>query len=188
MGCELNPKIVYVEFTAVVRRQKEILKKLVERKQAEIRKVHSGLTCFRDGVTEIPVESIPGILETGYTPPQAKNTRSSEDKMDQETLYNTLKVILHACKTFQYAWPFLNPVDRKAVPDYYDHIKFPMDMKSMGERLKANYYVNRRLFIADMKRMITNCKAYNSPETEYFNCATHLEKFFFTKLRDHALL
>jgi hypothetical protein len=38
---------VYVEFTAVVRRQKEILKKLVERKQAEIRKVHPGLTCFR---------------------------------------------------------------------------------------------------------------------------------------------
>jgi hypothetical protein len=31
----------------VVRRQKEILKKLVERKQAEIRKVHPGLTCFR---------------------------------------------------------------------------------------------------------------------------------------------
>jgi len=30
---------------------------------------------IRDGVTEIPVESIPGILETGYTPPQAKNTR-----------------------------------------------------------------------------------------------------------------
>ena len=33
-----------------------------------------------------------------------------------------------------------------------------MDMKTMGERLKANYYVNKRLFIADMKRMITNCK------------------------------
>ena len=47
MGCELNPKIVYVQFTAVVRRQKEILKMLVERKQAEIRKVHPGLTCFR---------------------------------------------------------------------------------------------------------------------------------------------
>ena len=42
--------------------------------------------------------------------------------------------------------------------DYYDHVKFPMDMKTMGERLKANYYVNKRLFIADMKRMITNCK------------------------------
>ena len=48
----------------------------------------------------------------------------------------------------------MNPVDRKAVPDYYEHIKFPMDMKTMAERLKANYYVNKRLFIADMKRYI----------------------------------
>ena len=52
----------------------------------------------------------------------------------------------------QSAWPFHNPVDRKAVPDYYDHIKFPMDLKTMTERFKANYYVNKRLFIADMKR------------------------------------
>ena len=40
------------------------------------------------------------------------------------------------------------------MPDYYDHIKFPMDLKTMTERLKANYYVNKRLFIADMKRYI----------------------------------
>ena len=69
MGCELNPKIVYVEFTNVVRKQKEILKKLVEKKQEQIRKVHSGLTCFKEGVREISVESIPGILETGWEPP-----------------------------------------------------------------------------------------------------------------------
>ena len=69
MGCELNPKIVYVEFTNVVRKQKEILKKLVEKKQEQIRKVHPGLTCFREGVREISVESIPGILETGWEPP-----------------------------------------------------------------------------------------------------------------------
>lgn len=45
MGCELNPKIVYVEFTAVVRKQKEILKKLVEKKQEQIRKVDFCLVC-----------------------------------------------------------------------------------------------------------------------------------------------
>jgi len=161
-------------------------------KQAEIRKVHPGLTCFKEGITEIPIESIPGLQETGYVP--AKLTRSAEDKIkmesknDNETLYNTLKVILHACKGMQYAWPFLEPVDRKTVPDYYDHVKFPMDMKTMGERLKANYYVNKRLFIADMKRMITNCKGYNSPDTEYYNCAVNLEKFFLNKLKDHGLI
>eukprot|EP00092_Neocalanus_flemingeri_P021975 GFUD01023832.1.p1 GENE.GFUD01023832.1~~GFUD01023832.1.p1 ORF type:complete len:759 (-),score=221.26 GFUD01023832.1:292-2568(-) len=193
MGCELNPKIVYVEFTAVVRRQKEILKKLVERKQEQIRQVHPGLSCFRDGVREIAVESIPGILETGWEPPpqdkfRYKSTRNSDEKADQEHLYNVLKTILTACRNHQSSWPFLNPVDRKAVPDYYEHIKFPMDMKTMAERLKANYYVNKRLFIADMKRMFTNCKAYNAPETEYYNCANVLDRFFINKLKDHGLI
>ena len=155
MGCELNPKIVYVEFTNVVRRQKEILKKLVEKKQAQIRKVHSGLTCFREGVKEIAVESIPGILETGWEPsPGDKNraTKNSGESIDPDQLYNSLKTILTSVRNHQSSWPFLNPVDRKAVPDYYDHIKFPMDLKTMTERLKSNYYVNKRLFIADMKR------------------------------------
>jgi len=191
MGCELNPKIVYVEFTAVVRRQKEILKMLVERKQEQIRQVHPGLSCFRDGVREIAVEAIPGILETGWEPPavdKSRSSRNTDEKADQEHLYNVLKTILTACRNHQSSWPFLNPVDRKAVPDYYEHIKFPMDMKTMAERLKANYYVNKRLFIADMKRMFTNCKAYNAPETEYYNCANVLDRFFINKLKDHGLI
>ena len=65
MGCELNSKIVYTEFSVVVRKQKEVLKKLIERKQAQIRKVHPGLSCYREGVREIPIESIPGKTSNG---------------------------------------------------------------------------------------------------------------------------
>ena len=110
---------MYTEFSAVVRKQKEILKKLIERKQAQIRKVHPGLTCFRDGVREIPVESIPGILEAGWVPSDRVNgrsTRSNDDgKHESEHLYNTLKTILMAAKNHQSAWPFQSPVDRKMV-------------------------------------------------------------------------
>ena len=92
----MNPKIVYTEFSAVVRKQKEILKKLIERKQAQIRKVHPGLSCFKDGVREIPIESIPGILEAGWVPPErsnvGRNTRSEMDKQDPDFLYNAIKV------------------------------------------------------------------------------------------------
>ena len=129
MGCEMNPKIVYTEFTAVVRKQKDILKRLIERKQNQIRKVHPGLTCFKDGVKEIPVESIPGILEAGYVPPEraaGRITRNSDDSKDAEALFNTLRTILNAVKNHQSAWPFLTPVDRKVVNDYYDHVKYPM--------------------------------------------------------------
>ncbi|XP_044779887.1 histone acetyltransferase KAT2B isoform X4 [Bubalus bubalis] len=68
MGCELNPRIPYTEFSVIIKKQKEIIKKLIERKQAQIRKVYPGLSCFKDGVRQIPIESIPGIRETGWKP------------------------------------------------------------------------------------------------------------------------
>lgn len=88
MGCELNPSIPYTEFSVIIKKQKEvcvcfclllfpfssrhsfafdcvclpqIIKKLIERKQAQIRKVYPGLSCFKEGVRQIPIESIPGI-------------------------------------------------------------------------------------------------------------------------------
>ena len=133
---------------------------------------------------------VPGILEAGWIPPNERiggrsNTRTPDDP---DMLYNALKTILNATKNHTSSWPFLLPVDRKVVADYYDHIKYPMDLKTMTERLKSNYYCNRRLFIADMKRMFANCRAYNAPDTEYFNCAVSLEKYVMTKLRDHGLL
>lgn len=44
----------------------------------------------------------------------------------------------------------------------------------MGERLKARYYVARRLFVADMTRIFTNCRLYNSPDTDYYRYPPNL--------------
>lgn len=46
----------------------QIIKKLIERKQAQIRKVYPGLSCFKEGVRQIPVESVPGIRERTVSP------------------------------------------------------------------------------------------------------------------------
>ena len=89
--------------------QKEILKKLIERKQAQIRRVHSGLACYREGVREIPVESIPGILEAGWVPqqperPSSAARSSSRSSDDPDFLYNAFKTILTSTKNHQTAW------------------------------------------------------------------------------------
>ncbi|CAB3232174.1 unnamed protein product [Arctia plantaginis] len=65
MHCELNPRIVYTQFTSVIRRQKEIVKKLIDMRQKDVRKIHPGLTVFKEGVRSIPVECIPGLREAG---------------------------------------------------------------------------------------------------------------------------
>ncbi|XP_051926558.1 histone acetyltransferase KAT2B isoform X2 [Hippocampus zosterae] len=183
MGCELNPSIPYTEFSVIIKKQKEIIKKLIERKQGQIRKVYPGLSCFKDGVRQIPIESIPGIRETGWKP-----LAKGKDVKDPEQLYGALKNILQHVKSHQNAWPFMEPVKKTEAPGYYQVIRFPMDLKTMSERLKSRYYTTRKLFMADMQRVFTNCREYNPPESEYYKCANLLEKFFYTKIKEAGLI
>lgn len=62
------------------------------------------------------------------------------------------------------------------------------DLKTMSERLKSRYYTTRKLFMADMQRIFTNCREYNPPESEYYKCANLLEKFFYTKIKEAGLI
>uniref|UniRef100_A0A4W4ERE6 histone acetyltransferase n=1 Tax=Electrophorus electricus TaxID=8005 RepID=A0A4W4ERE6_ELEEL len=176
MECELNPRIPYTELSHIIKRQKEIIKKLIERKQSQIRKVYPGLTCFKEGVRQIPVESIPGI------------SKSVKELKDPDLLYNILKNLLAQIKTHPDAWPFMEPVKKSEAPDYYEIIRFPIDLKTMTERLKNRYYVTKKLFIADLQRVITNCREYNPPDSEYCRCASTLEKFFYFKLKESGLI
>ncbi|XP_077978636.1 histone acetyltransferase KAT2A-like [Glandiceps talaboti] len=184
MGCQINPRIPYTEFSHIIRKQKEIVKKLIEKKQEEIRKIHAGLTCFKDGVRQIPLENIPGLCEAGWRP---SKDRGRSTNLTEDQLYSAFKAILTQVKSHAGSWPFLRPVEKSEAPDYYDHIKYPMDMKTMSERLKNRYYVSKKLFIADMQRIFSNCRAYNDPDTEYCKCANSLERFFFNKIKETGL-
>ncbi len=62
-----------------------------------------------------------------------------------------------------------------------------LDLKTMTDRLKNRYYCHKRLFIADMTRVFSNCRSYNEPDTEYYDCANDVEKFFQTKMKDSGL-
>ena len=57
----------------------------------------------------------------------------------------------------------------------------------MGERLKKGYYIDKRLFLTDAKRIFTNCRFYNTPDTEYFKAANTLEKFFTQKCKEEGI-
>ena len=45
----------------------------------------------------------------------------------------------------------------------------PTDLSLIESRVKEqDYYRSREMLLADLLRMCRNCKAYNTPETEYF--------------------
>ncbi|KAK2570133.1 Histone acetyltransferase KAT2A [Acropora cervicornis] len=181
MHCAINSRIQYTEFSTIIRKQKEIVKKLIDKKQTEIRKVYPGLKCFQEGVRQIPVESIPGILNQLRLSP----FDLSEDVVsDADQLQTQLKNILTQVKNHASSWPFQRPVEISEAPDYYDHIKYPMDLRTMTERLKSGYFSSKKLFIADMMRIFTNCRTYNAPDTEYYKCANTVERFFLSKIKE----
>lgn len=53
MHCELNPKIVYTEFTSMVRKQKKFVKQLIYQQQKTVSKIHPGITFFNQGNSQI---------------------------------------------------------------------------------------------------------------------------------------
>lgn len=55
-----------------------------------------GLTCFLDGVKMVTIESIPGVMETGYVPStrSTRNSKVTEESTDIDVLAKQLKKVL----------------------------------------------------------------------------------------------
>lgn len=59
-----------------------------------------------------------------------------------DSLDSKIGAILKKLTADKNAWPFASPVDVKEVPEYYDHIKHPIDFKTMQEKLKRKAYTH----------------------------------------------
>ena len=93
------------------------------------------------------------------------------------------------------------------MPDYYEIVQEPIDLRMILDRINAgDYYVTlearidaddvrrvvshadtasmrAQIFAADFRRLFNNCRHYNAPDTPYFKCANRLESFFEQKVR-----
>lgn len=66
----------------------------------------------------------------------------------------------------------------RAVPDYLDVIKEPIDLMTIEKRIRQdNHYKSKQMLFADLMLMVNNCKLYNDEASTYVQCATNLEKF-----------
>ncbi|KAF9486524.1 TATA-binding protein associated factor Taf2 [Pholiota conissans] len=95
---------------------------------------------------------------------------------DLRACRNALKKL----KTNKRALIFLQPVDpiRDHAPNYFDIIKDPMDLSTMGAKLEEGMYKDRFAFQADFRLMINNAKTYNLVGSFVHNEAIALETFF----------
>ncbi|KAI1339770.1 bromodomain-containing protein [Xylariaceae sp. FL0016] len=87
---------------------------------------------------------------------------ASEENVNQEELYEALEKVLTELKAHtEYSTPFLQRVNKRDAPDYYNFIKQPMDLGSMTKKLKSLTYKSKSDFVADLNLIWDNCLRYN---------------------------
>lgn len=81
----------------------------------------------------IKPESIPGILESGWTIEDYNELRRQKER----TLMISCQQIIDLMRKHKSSWPFSEPVNKEDVPDYYDVISEPIDIKSIEKKLQT---------------------------------------------------
>ncbi|CAJ2633039.1 unnamed protein product [Trifolium pratense] len=189
MECKIDPKLPYTDLSTMIRRQRQAIDEKI-RELSNCHIVYTGIDFQKKeaGIPKKIIDDIPG-LQAGWTPDQWGHSRfrtlggSTDNATNLKHLTVLMRSLLKSMLDHADAWPFKEPVDARDVPDYYEIIKDPMDLKTMSKRVESEqYYVTFEMFVEDVKRMFSNARTYNSPETIYYKCATRLEAHFQSKV------
>ncbi|OAQ57898.1 histone acetyltransferase GCN5 [Pochonia chlamydosporia 170] len=178
MQCSMLPRIRYLEMGRMLSKQKECV-------QAKIRAfskshiIHPPPREWSDGIKEINPLDIPAIRASGWSPDKDEMTRRPR----HAPIYSQLLRLLNDMANHNSAWPFLVPVDRDEVTDYYDIILEPMDLSTMETRLEVDQYVTLEDFIRDATLVFDNCRKYNDESTQYVKLADNLERYMWRQIK-----
>lgn len=75
----------------------------------------------------------------------------------------------------QWSWPFNHPVDTKVYKDYLVVVETPLDFTTITRRINSGYYRHPDTFLAEVRLVFTNARAYNKPGSDVFVMANTLQ-------------
>lgn len=179
MQCTMLPRLRYLEVGRMLLKQKAAVQAKM-RLLSKSHIIHPPPPQYANGVTPINPLSIPAIRETGWSPEMDALAREPRHGPH----FNEFRRFLNQIQNHKQAWPFLNPVNRDEVPDYYDVITSPMDLSTMEEKLENDAYTAPKELVRDLQLIFSNCRQYNDATTVYAKCAAKLEKFMWSLIKE----
>ncbi|RCI06534.1 Transcriptional activator spt7 [Rhizopus stolonifer] len=88
---------------------------------------------------------------------------ANDDRVGQEELYEACEKVLTDLKNYtEHSTPFLNKVNKREAPDYFDVIEKPMDLGTVTKKMKNLAYKSKKEFADDLFLIYENCLAYNT--------------------------
>ncbi|POS75688.1 histone acetyltransferase GCN5 [Diaporthe helianthi] len=179
MQCTMLERVRYLEVGRMLQKQKEcVLAKIRAYSNSHV--VHQPPKQWKNGPSPIDPMKIEAIKNSGWSPEMDELARQPRHGPN----YNQLLHLLNDMQNHQSAWPFLMPVNKDDVHDYYDVIKEPMDLSTMEQKLEMDQYTTPEDFTKDATLIFKNCRQYNSEGTPYTKSANKLEKFMWSKIKE----
>ncbi|KAG4305193.1 hypothetical protein PORY_001363 [Pneumocystis oryctolagi] len=179
MQCSMLSRVRYLESSQMLAKQKYAIQEII-RKKSNSHVIYPGLDVFKKGAISVDPLSIPGLKEIGWSP----EVDEFAQRPKRAVFFPTLQHLLVEMQNHPSAWPFVQPVNKDEVPDYYDVIKEPMDLSTMEFKLENDQYDSVESFLYDAKLIFNNCRSYNNETTTYYKNATKLEKFLISKIKE----
>ncbi|KAL4879083.1 Bromodomain-containing protein [Aspergillus karnatakaensis] len=180
MQCSMVPRIQYLEVGRMLLKQKATVYAKM-RLLSKNHIVHAPPAHWAKGaLTPIDLLSIPAIRATGWSPDMDALAREPRHGPH----FNELRRFLNQIQNHKQAWPFLHPVNRDEVADYYDVITSPMDLSTIESRLEHDDYGSPKELVRDSKLIFSNCRQYNDATTVYAKCAAKLERYMRSLIRE----
>lgn len=138
------------------------LKHLISRIDAQRDRVHATDAQLRSLISEVR---------------KNRSKWANEDRVGQEELYESMEKVLMELKAGEHAHPFLQRVNKREAPDYYNVIKHPMDIGTMMKKLKQLQYKSKKDFVDDLMLIWSNCLKYNGDPSHFLRKkALHMKK------------
>jgi transcriptional activator SPT7 len=138
------------------------LKHLISRIDAQRDRVHATDAQLRSLISEVR---------------KNRSKWANEDRVGQEELYESVEKVLMELKAGEHAHPFLQRVNKREAPDYYNVIKQPMDIGTMMKKLKQLQYKSKKDFVDDLMLIWSNCLKYNADPNHFLRKkALHMKK------------
>ncbi len=91
------------------------------------------------------------------------------------------KLIVNEMAKNENAWPFMQRVDEKDYPDYYELVKQPMDIETIRAKVKNREYKTKEQFAYDCRLIFDNCEFFNEDKSKIGQAGHKLRAYFETK-------
>ncbi|QRV84294.1 bromodomain associated protein [Ceratobasidium sp. AG-Ba] len=82
--------------------------------------------------------------------------KDARDVKGPEQFTDSLEKVLADLRSLSEAHAFLKPVTKSDAPDYHSVIKQPMDLGTMGRKVRGKQYKSKAEFVADLNLIWDN--------------------------------